>query len=70
MGQMPQPGGFDPIRASSIGMGLNISGIKPDESHQFMTDNEHNSIFGTGNIGPDRIRLSMAKMTGSMVSPQ
>ena len=25
-----------------------------------MDDKEHNSIFGTGNIGPDRIRMSMA----------
>jgi len=24
-----------------------------------MDHNEHNSIFGTGNIGPDRIRMSM-----------
>ena len=38
----------------------NLSVIPPDETNQFMDDKEHNLIFGSGNIGPDRIRMSMA----------
>ena len=41
-------------------MGPNISAIQPDESENFMADNDLKSLFGTGNIGPDRIRMSMA----------
>ena len=41
-------------------MGPNISAILPDESENFMADNDLKSLFGTGNIGPDRIRMSMA----------
>ena len=41
-------------------MGPNISAIAPDESENFMADNDLKSLFGTGNIGPDRIRMSMA----------
>ena len=43
-------------------MDVNESAINPNESEHFMNANEHQSIFGTGNIGPDRIRLSMANM--------
>ena len=46
-------------------MGLNVSAIAPDDSNQFISQEVHQEIFGTGNIGPDRIRLSMAKMTMS-----
>lgn len=49
-----------PNRMMSMG---NMSGICADESQAFMSQNDHQSFFGTGNIGPDRIRLSMAKMT-------
>ena len=41
-------------------MGPNISAIAPDESENFMVDSDYKSLFGTGNIGPDRIRMSMA----------
>ena len=47
--------------------GINCSAIAPDESDNFMSDKEHQSIFGTGNIGPDRIRMSMAKVLSSQV---
>jgi len=40
-------------------MGINMSVIPPDETDQFLDDGDHNEIFGTGNIGPDRIRMSM-----------
>ena len=46
----------------------NISSIAPngeDQSVQYLLDfddrSNAESLFGTGNIGPDRIRLSMAK---------
>ena len=42
-------------------MGINLSVIPPDETDPFMAEKEHNDIFGTGNIGPDRIRMSMQK---------
>ena len=42
--------------------GINVSAISPDESNNFLSANEHQSMFGTGNIGPDRIRMSMAKI--------
>ena len=50
--------------ASIIGdrPGINVSAIAPDESQNFLSDKEHQSIFGTGNIGPDRIRMSMANV--------
>ena len=43
-------------------MDVNESAICPNESEHFLDANEHQSIFGTGNIGPDCIRLSMANM--------
>ena len=45
-------------------MNMDMSVIAPDESQGFMDHNEHNSIFGTGNIGPDRIRMSMVGGNG------
>ena len=51
-----------PVRMMSMG---NMSGIAPDESQAFLTSNDHQSLFGTGNIGPDRIRLSMANMNAA-----
>lgn len=46
-----------------MGGGLgNCSAIVPDDSDNFLTANEHGSLFGTGNIGPDRIRMSMANV--------
>ena len=42
----------------------NMSVIQPDEdqSQHYFNDEKYasESIFGSGNIGPDRIRLSMA----------
>ena len=43
-------------------MGVNESAISPNESEHFMGAKEHQSMFGTGNIGPDSIKLSMANM--------
>ena len=47
-------------------MNIDMSGIAPNDSDNFMEKDDHNMLFGTGNIGPDRIRLSMAKMTGAV----
>ena len=44
------------------GVLANCSAIVPDESGNFLSANEHGSLFGTGNIGPDRIRMSMANV--------
>ena len=41
---------------------IDVSAIAPDESENFLSGKEHESIFGTGNIGPDRIRMSMANV--------
>ena len=51
------------IHGDRNSMGINnMSAIVPDESNDFLSNQEHNAIFGTGNIGPDRIRMSMAKV--------
>ena len=47
-------------------MNIDMSGIAPNDSDNFMEKDDHQMLFGTGNIGPDRIRLSMAKMTGAV----
>lgn len=47
-----------------------MSAIAPDEdqSHMHFLDDQldRQSIFGTGNIGPDRIRMSMANSIMAM----
>lgn len=48
-------------------MGINMSVIPPDETDQFLDDGDHNEIFGTGNIGPDRIRMSMKQANPATV---
>lgn len=42
--------------------GINESAINPNESEHFLDAAEHQLIFGTGNIGPDRIPLDRASM--------
>ena len=42
--------------------GIDMSAIAPDESQMLMNQQEQNEMFGTGNIGPDKIRLSIANM--------
>ena len=41
---------------------IDVSAIAPDESNAFLNQQETNLMFGSGNIGPDRIRLSIANM--------
>ena len=58
---IPNWGGSITGERPSMAVG-NMSGILPDESANFLTDGEHESMFGTGNIGPDRIRMSTRKV--------
>ena len=44
---------------TTMGIGGGISVINPDESEGFLENKEDaEKFFGTGNIGPDRIRLT------------
>jgi len=47
-----------------------VSAIAPvEDNNNFIEADHRDALFGTGNIGPDRIRLSMAKMGVVPVPP-
>ena len=59
MNQTPSIIGISDIQGDHRAtLGVGVSGIMPDESVGFINDKaEMDKLFGTGNIGPDRIRL-------------
>ena len=61
------------MRASQVGlqaeMGINnMSVIRPDDTNDFISAGEHDAIFGSGNIGPDRIRVSMTNIRKASIA--
>ena len=51
---------MDPAKnvQNTMGIGGGMSVINPDESEGFLNKDDADKLFGTGNIGPDRIRLT------------